>query len=229
VILELLPLAIGSAAYPTLLAMVVLILGRPNPRRILAAYLAGGMAASVIVGFVVVKSLKAGNVVGGSDRTVGPGVDVAIGLIALVLFWVLLTNRDAGFRERRAAKKEAKAADAKESWTSRALSGGSLKLMFVAGMALNLPGALYLVALKDIAAADADTAEVIGLLLFYNVVMFQWAEIPLIGFSVAPEGTRRLIDGVNGWLGRNGRRIAMVLCGLAAAYLIYRGLHHALS
>jgi hypothetical protein len=35
--LDLLPMALWSAFYPTLLAMVVLILARPNPRRLLIA------------------------------------------------------------------------------------------------------------------------------------------------------------------------------------------------
>jgi hypothetical protein len=52
-LVEILPLAIGSAIYPTLLAMVVIILGQPNPRRLLAAYFCGGMLASLTVGFLV--------------------------------------------------------------------------------------------------------------------------------------------------------------------------------
>jgi hypothetical protein len=39
--LELLPLALGSAPYPALLAVVIVILTQPNPRRLLGAYLAG--------------------------------------------------------------------------------------------------------------------------------------------------------------------------------------------
>src|SRR5262249_59792568 len=40
VVLQLLPEAIGSAIYPTLLAVVILILAHPNPRPLLPPYLA---------------------------------------------------------------------------------------------------------------------------------------------------------------------------------------------
>jgi hypothetical protein len=222
-LLDLLPLALGSAIYPTLLAMVVLILGRPNPRRILAAYLVGGMLMSLTVGGLVIASLNAGNVVGGSDKTVSPAVDIAVGLIALLLFWVLLTDRDAGMRERRARKKEEKTPDGKDPWSERILGRNSIVLTFVVGMALNLPGALYFVALKDIAASDQSTGSDIAQLVVYNVIMFQWAEIPLIGYSIAPERTQAFVGRVNDWLGEHARQVAMALCAVAAAFLIVRG------
>ena len=51
-------------------------------------------------------------------------------------------------------------------------------VIFVVGMALNLPGALYLVALKEIAAADQSSAQDLFQLVIYNVIMFAWAETP---------------------------------------------------
>jgi Sap, sulfolipid-1-addressing protein len=223
-LLDLLPLAIGSAVYPTLLAMVVLILQRPDPRRILAAYLAGAMVTSLTFGFVVVAALRAGKVVGGSDRTLGPGVDVAVGLIALLLLWVLLTERDRPIRERRRVKKEAKADDGEDPWSERLLARNSLVLTFIVGMALNLPGALYLVALKDIAASDQGTGADVLQIVLYNVIMFQWAEIPLIGYAISPDGTRALVARMHSWLGTHARQIAIALCGAAAAFLITSGL-----
>jgi Sap, sulfolipid-1-addressing protein len=223
-LLDLLPLALGSALYPTLLAMVVVILQRPDPRRILAAYLAGGMLTSLTVGFVVVGALNAGHVVGGSDRTVSPAVDLVAGLAALFLFWVLLTERDRAVRERRRLKKEASAKDAKDPLSERVLARNSLVLTFVVGMTLNLPGALYLVALKDIAASDQSTGADVAQIVLYNVIMFQWAEIPLVGYAISPDGTRALVMRINAWLGGHARQIAMALCGAAAVFLITRGL-----
>src|SRR5215213_9042008 len=105
--LDLLPLALWSAFYPTLLAIVVLILGRPQPRRLLLAYYFGGLTTSFAAAAVLIAAFDAGHDVGASDRAVGPGVDLAVGLLALALFWVLLTDRDRRLRERRAARKEA--------------------------------------------------------------------------------------------------------------------------
>jgi hypothetical protein len=222
-VLDLLPLALGSALYPTLLAMVVLILRRDEPRRILAAYLAGALLVSIGVGLLVVRALDAGKAVGGSDHTIGPGVDIGAGLVAVVLFWVLFTDRDRGVRERRRRKKEAKADSDRDPWSHRLLARDSILLTFAVGMALSLPGALYLVALKDIAAAHQSTTADIAQIVAYNLIMFAWAEIPLIGFTLSPERTRVFVSDMNQWLGAHARQIAMGLCAIAGVALIIRG------
>ncbi len=222
--LEILPLAIGSAVYPTLLAMVVIILGQPKPRRILAAYLCGGLLASLTVGFLVVAALNSGHTVGGGDHTVGPAVDFVIAVAALAILFLLATDRDRALREYRARHRAKRKPKEGPSLSERILSRNSLIFTFVLGIALNLPGALYLVALKDIAAADIGTAETIAVVLAYNVVMFQWAEIPLIGYAVAPERTETTINSLNQWLGGHARQIAMALCAAAAVYLLIQGL-----
>jgi Sap, sulfolipid-1-addressing protein len=223
-LVEILPLALGSALYPTLLAMVVIILDQPNPRKLLSAYLAGAMLASLTVGFLIVAALNAGNTVGGSDHTVGPGIDFAVALVALVLLFILLTGRDRGLRERRERKRREREAKGGRPWSERVLRRDSLLLAFVVGIALNLPGALYLVALKDIAAADLSTATTVLYVLLYNLIMFQWAEIPLVGYAVAPERTERAIRSLHDWLGDHTRQIAIALCAAAAVYLVLQGL-----
>src|SRR6476469_5995023 len=97
---DLIPLAIGSAIYPTLITLVILLLGRPNARALLTAYVAGALLVSVTAGLGIVAALNAGHVVGGSDRTVNPAVDIVAGLVALVLLYLLLTNRDRRLKER---------------------------------------------------------------------------------------------------------------------------------
>jgi len=92
------------------------------------------------------------------------------------------------------------------------------------GVALSLPGMLYLVALKDIAAANQSTGADVAQLVVYNVIMFQWAEIPLIGYAISPDGTRAVVLRMNAWLGSHTRQIAMALCGATGAYLLTRGL-----
>jgi Sap, sulfolipid-1-addressing protein len=224
-LIDVIPLAFLSALYPTLLAVVVLVLQRPDPRRLLAAYLAGAMLTSMVVGYVIVEALQSGNVVGGSDHSIGPGVNLAAGLVALFLVWFLVSDWGEERRERMKARKEAKRSRSERPpWSERVIQRGSVTLTFVVGMALNLPGAMYLVALKDVAAADLGSAETIGVLLVYNVIMFQWAELPLIGYAVAPEPTKRLVTNMNHWLRAHARQLAIVICSIAAAFLITRGL-----
>jgi hypothetical protein len=221
--LELVPLALGSALYPSLLAMVVILLGREDPRPVLGAYVTGALIISLAAGGLIIAALEAGNAVGGSDHTVSPTVDISIGVVALLLLWVLLTDRDRRLRERRKHKQSAKPDDGRDPWSKRILDRESVTLTFFLGMALSLPGALYLVALKDIAAADESTAVVVVQLVLFNVVMFALAEAPLVGYLVAPDRTRAVVAGFNGWLGDHSRQIAIALCGAAGVLLIARG------
>jgi hypothetical protein len=232
--LDLLPMALWSAFYPALLAMVVLILARSNARRLLIAYYVGGLMISFIAGALILEAFKAGHAVGASNRSVSPGVDIFAGLLALVLFWVLLTDRDRPLRERRERRKEAKAAkkaetgDNREPWSRRVLERESLGLTFAIALVLNLPGAMYLVALKDIAQSKAGTAQTVLWVVLYNLIMFTLIEVPLLGYIASPEATRRRVEAMNAWLGGHERQIAMGLCATAGGFFVARGMIAAL-
>jgi Sap, sulfolipid-1-addressing protein/Penicillin amidase len=183
---ELLPLALAAALYPPILAMVVVILARPSPRNLLLAYVLGALLVSIAVGLGIVAALNAGNAVGGSDRTVNPTVDIAAGLGAYFVAWILLTDRDRQLRERR-ARRRAEKADGRDPWSRRVLERDSVRLTFLLGVVLNLPGASYLVALKDIAAADQSTTTQVLEIVGFNLIMFVLAEIPLVSYTLRPE------------------------------------------
>jgi hypothetical protein len=217
-------MACASAIYPSLLAAVVLIMGQPSPRRLLSAYLAGALLVSIGTGLIIVFVLDASEVASGSGDRFGPGVDVAIGAVALLLFWVLLTDRDRRLRARRASSKTERSDDGRDPWSRRILSRESLKLTFILGMALSFPGALYLVALKDIAESDIGTGKSILLIVAYNLIMFALAEIPLVAYALRPERTRETVNTANAWLGSHSRQVAMGLCAAAGGILLARGL-----
>jgi hypothetical protein len=222
---EVLPMAFASAIYPSLLAAVVLIMGQPNPRRLLASYMAGAMTTSVGLGLAVVFGLSSSHLASGNNDRFGPGLDVAVGLLALVLFWTLLTERDQALRERRRRRRQSKPKkENREPLSQRVLSRGSLSLTFALGVGLSLPGALYLVALKDIAEAEVGTAASVATIIAYNLIMFSLAEIPLLGYAIAPDRTQGAIEGVNSWLGSHRRQVAMWLCAAAGTILLVRGL-----
>jgi hypothetical protein len=203
---------------------VILILTQPNPRRLLAAYLAGAMLTSLIIGLVITGGLGSGDLLNGSSgHTINPALDFVVGLLLLALLYALLTGRDRRLAERRERKRAERAKSSKEPWSDRVLARQSIVFTFVVGMALNLPGALYLVALKEIAAADQSTVQDVVQLVIYNVIMFAWAEIPLIGYGVAPERTEALIKRVHDWLGAHTRQVAIGICAVAAAYLTVKG------
>jgi hypothetical protein len=227
-------LALEAALYPTLLAAVVILFAQPRPRRLLAAYLAGGLTISITLGLVIVFALG-GSVRGGSSE-LSWGADLVVGGLALLLAVALATRADERVRERRARRKvaagtpqkapaeEPSDSSPKEPWSERILARGSVPLVFAAALAINLPGAAYLIGLKDIAAGDHSDATKVIMILAFNVIMFALAEIPLAGLVFAPERTHDLVVRSNAWLSGHGRQIAIGLCGSFGVYLIVRGI-----
>src|SRR3954468_3949303 len=88
-VLHIFLLAVAAALYPTLLAGVIIILGRPQPVRLLAAFLLGGMIVSIAVGLIVLNAMERS---GGLDRSSQPtpaGLMIAVGLLSLGVAYAL--------------------------------------------------------------------------------------------------------------------------------------------
>jgi hypothetical protein len=100
--LQLLFLALGAAVYPTLLAVVVILLNQPRRVPLLSAYVATGLIVSVGVGLALVFALEGAFTKG--NHTLSPSVDLTVGGLALLLAVALATRADARFEERRRGK-----------------------------------------------------------------------------------------------------------------------------
>ena len=103
-----------------------------------------------------------------------------------------------------------------------------MRTAFLLGIALNLPGASYIVALKDIAAADQATGVAVAEIVGFNLIMFAIVEIPLVSYSLRPERTREVVNSINDWLGGHSRQIATTLCVGVGVFLLIRGIAHAI-
>lgn len=236
--MSLLVLAFEAALYPTLLAAVVILLSLERPKRLIAAYLAGGMTISITLGLLIVELLGGTNLVENQQSLLSWTGDLVIGGLAVLLAVALATHADDRMRDRRAARRAAPVpvgataavvveAPNAEPWSQRILARGSVPVVFVAALFVNIPGAAYLVALKDIAAADQSFAADLGQILLFNVIMFLLAEIPLVGLIVAPEKTSALVERMNTWLRDHSRQLAIGICFTLGVYLIVRGLANA--
>jgi uncharacterized membrane protein YuzA (DUF378 family) len=217
--LELLLLAIAASFYPALLAIVIVFLAQPHPKRLLFFFLVGAMIGSVSIGLVCVFALDAASLGSGSRGHFSAGVYIAIGLIALFVAMKL-------FQPPKPKKKKKK----KEgpSMTQRVLTRDSAWLVLILGIVVNMPGLWYLMALKDISLANwSDPLKVIVVVLF-NIVMFSFVELPLIGYFVEPEWTRERVNRFNAWLHLHARHIGAYLASGLGAYLISRGIFVAL-
>lgn len=217
---SILPLALAAAVYPTLLAGVIVLLGRDKPAPLLAGFLAGGVLVSVVAGLIIVLGLD-GAVSTKSQRSASPTIDLILGVLSIGLAGVLWhRNRNPrGTEGGTAAKKKPN-----DSWTHRKLENGSPWVAFGAGLVLNLPGIWYLDALKDISKADEGTTTRILWILVFVAIMFVLAEAPLVGYVVSPDGTRVRVESFRGWLSNNGRTIATWAAAAIGVYLTIRGI-----
>jgi Sap-like sulfolipid-1-addressing protein len=233
--MPLLLLAFEAAIYPTLLAAVVILLTLERPARLIAAYLAGGLTISIGLGCLIVFALDGSNAVDNEQSLLSWTADLALGGLALLAAVALATHQDERMRARRRARRarhsrapetpgeEAAAVAKREPWSQRILARGSVPIVFVAALFVNVPGAAYLIALKDIAAGNHSTATSVGLIVLFNLIMFLLAEIPLVGLLVAPERTGVLVHGMNRWLNEHSRQLAIGICATLGAFLVVRG------
>ena len=216
-------LALGSAAFPLLLAIVLVLLTAKNPPKLLLGYLIGAYATSYAIGVIVLLLLdKVGQ---GhqhtSSHSFGPGVDIAIGAIAIVAAVLIerhrrARNRDPGARVQRVGSGNER--------IDRILDKGSIRWMIVLGAGLSLPSPFYLAALKDIAAEDSGWPERLWILVSFNIIIFLLVWIPLVAYMVSPDGTRRAVNGLNRWLQANLVRVGVVIAFGIGIYEIIRGI-----
>jgi hypothetical protein len=215
-LLELLLLAVASAFYPLLLAVVIIFLGRPHPKLLLLYFLGGALLVSLSIGIVAVNVLDAADIGRSTRGTVNAALYIAVGVAAVII----------GAHFLRTAPRAKK--DSGPSMAQRVLTKDSNWLVFALGMLLNLPGLWYLLGLKNIALGDYSEAEEVLLVVGFNVIMFAFVEIPLVGYAFAPEWSHRLVSRFNGWLHRNGRHLGGWIGVGLGIYLVTRGIVAAL-
>lgn len=223
---DVLVLALASALYPTLLAIVVIVLTRPRPVPLLTAFLAGGMFMSVAIGLAAISLLEgSGLLEGGSGRTFGPGIDLVAGVLSLALAALLAGGRELPFAARREALRERRNdPDRREPWSTRVLGRDSIVLAFTLGVVLNVPGIWYLVALKEIAqSGNGFVVDAVQVVIF-NAIMFALIEVPLAGYLLSPQRSAERVARFQGAIHRNARRIAAAVATLAGVYLIVHGI-----
>jgi hypothetical protein len=211
---DVLVLAVAAAFYPALLAGVILILTRPNPKRQLAGFLAGGMVASVTCGVLILSALKGVEVP--SHRDVGAAAYLAAGVLSLAVAAAVWRRRRAPRRRRRPRPKPGR--------IDRLLGRGSLPVAVLVGAALNLPGMWYLLALDHIGEGDYGPLEELALVLVFNVIMFALVEVPLAWYVVSPAAAQAAVGRFDAWVRANSRELGAAVAGVAGVYLITRGL-----
>jgi hypothetical protein len=213
--------AFTAALNPTLLAATMVMLFAAEPKRLMFGYLLGAYTASISIGLLVVFTLQDTGAVGTTQHTLSPAADAVLGVLFLVIALVVRGGRDEAIRERRRARAEQKGPKEEPRW-KRSLDKGTARTSFVVGILLTLPGASYLAGMNRISKADASTvATIVGVIVFC-VIMLLLIELPLLGFVVAPDATRRRVTRFTGWVSANARVIVERVALTIGALLLLR-------
>ena len=210
--------ALTAALNPTLLAATTVMLLLPNPRRLLLGYLLGAYTTGITIGLAIEYWLHGSGVVSTTKRSVSPVIDVTIGLLLILVAFVVATGRSG-----RRGKQESSDEPKKTPRWQRTLSKGSARSTFVVGVLLSFPGASYLAALTEIDKQNLGAVATVLTVIAVNVIMLALLELPLIGYTVAPDWTSATVERLKAWLGRNGRRALAVGAAAIGAALIVRG------
>jgi Sap, sulfolipid-1-addressing protein len=218
-------LALAAAVFPTLIACVAVMISRPDPRRLLVAFYAGGVIVSVASGVAVLALFEDGSAVVGSTASApSPGTSIVAGCLALLLAWLMASRHGRArldqWRSRRPRDRERENGP---SWAERHLTRANAAVAFAVGAAINLPGPFYLLALGDIASGDYGGAQSLALIILFNAIMFLLLEVPLVGYVLRPERTAEQVAALASWLNANGLRVMGWLVGAVGLSVLVQG------
>ena len=215
-------LSLVAAANASLLAAVTVMLFLPSPKRLLLGFLLGALLISLTTGFVIVFAVHNSSATGTAQNALSPAMDIALGLIALLVAYVLQGGYDERLKRRR-KKEEDEEAEKSPSRVEQLLGRGSARVTFALGVVLTLPGISYLAALHELDNLNYGTVPTVVVILGFNVMLLLLLEIPLLGYALAPERTVVEVQRFRAWLSRSGRRIAIIGAAGIGVLLVTRG------
>jgi hypothetical protein len=236
-------MAVVAGADPVRIGAVAFMLTRAKPMRLLLGYFVGGFGLSLVIGIVLVFVLKDNNF--GKSSSVPPEIEIAVGVLALIVAFLVGTGVSATMRDKAQARHPEATLPNLDSPPSAggppgieampgfdklpgrvksALSKESPWVAWIAGLAVGMPTAYYLAAIAAILKSGSSAGTQVAALVVFNVVAFAQAEIPLLSFRIAPEATRRRIDQLYTWVGDHQRTVVTAVAGVVGIYLVIIGI-----
>jgi hypothetical protein len=219
VILQAAGLALLAALSPTTLLVSAVYLGSARPRLVGAAYLAGAIIMSLVMGLVVIAILRNTGLEHHSQRTPRYGLRLGLGVLMLAAGAVL-------------ARRKPKLPDPenqKQGLVSRMIANPAPASAFAVGLLLFAPGITFIAAVQVIATADADLELTTTAIIVVVVINAALVWLPLLVHIIAPDVTTRYLTAFNGWLRANGNKIliaVLLVGGLIVAVNGVLGLVH---
>lgn len=220
-------LAFIAAANPKLLALDLLLIENRRPRAMFVSILAGGIATGVTIGLIDVLVVHGDAVA--RQRKPSAGVDLALGLILLVIGGLIMTGLLARVWARRpqsakrAAKKQQKLENPQDSWAVRVLREPRLGIAALIGVVCGLPGASYLTALHNLKVGKYSTATQVVAVLVFVIIEFLLIIIPWLLLELRPAQTADRLRHAQAWLAGHVMALCSWVCLLLGVYLTVSG------
>ena len=180
------------------------------------------MGSSIAFGVAILLVLHGSGVLRHPSGSTIAIVEVAVGALLIAVAAVVFSGRAAQWHPRRGSQPYDNRSH--RSLEERALGHDSLWIAWAAGALYSAPGAYYLAGLALLAKLDRPTPINVVAIVGFNVIMFAFIELPLLGFLFAPDKTRKLAQQLNRWMSRHKRTLVVVAAGAGGAYLLVSGL-----
>ncbi len=214
-----LALALAASIYPPAVAAVIALGRGAEVRSRVFAFVLAAALVTYTVGALILYALVELGATGAHHLTPGAAVDVALGVLLMLLALRLHRKRPDP------AATTAPAAGAAPSKIERYLQ--SRRLAFVLGIVLYvLPSPIYIGAVKAIADANLSTSAELLDLVVVVVAMLWLIELPMLMLLVVPDRAADTLERINLWFARHGRTLAILAAALVGVYLIAKGVVH---
>jgi hypothetical protein len=217
-------LSLTASLNPTLLAATTVMLLLPSPTKLMLGYLLGALTISITLGLVIVFSVHGSSATKTTQHLLSPAADIALGVIAMVVAYILHTGRQERLAQRRRARRAAKREHKGPPRWQRELRKGSPRTTFVIGVILTLPGASYIAGLAQIHRQSLSPAATVLVVVAFNLIMLWLLEIPLLSFTVAPDWTPGAIERARAWVARHERQFAVRGAAGIGVLLVIKGI-----
>jgi hypothetical protein len=223
-------LALAAAVYPQLLAVVVVILTRPNPKPLLWACYLAALVVSVGSAIAIVAVFRSrGTIAGTSSRSLGPSSYMALGAIALLLAILIArrrerepTRRDSGASQGGMARKPG--VGRLKSRADRALREGSLVVAGLVGALLAVPGPFDFLALGHLARSGYGPIAAGAIIIAFALIKFVLIEVPIASYAMDSDGTAARVGRFSAWMRANKLSIIAVVVGVIGLALLATGI-----
>jgi Sap, sulfolipid-1-addressing protein len=213
VILQAAGLALLAALSPTTLLVSAVYLGSARPRLVGAAYLAGAIIMSLVMGLVVIAILRNTGLNLRSGRTPRYGLRLGLGLVMLAAGAVLARR-----------KPKLPDPDKKEGLVSRMIANPAPGSAFAVGLLLFAPGITFIAAVQVIATANASIELTTVAIIVVVVINALLVWLPLLVHIFAPGVTTRNLTAFNRWLRANGNKILIVVLTVGGVIVAVNGI-----